>query len=42
MMDGFEGVVKVGGYIIFFSIIIALFRKAAGRTSGISGCSASP
>ena len=30
MMDGFEGVVKVGGYIIFFSIIIALFRKAAG------------
>lgn len=30
MMDGFEGVVKVGGYIIFFSILIAIFRKAAG------------
>ena len=29
MMDAFESIVKVGGYIIFFSIIIALMEKAA-------------
>lgn len=28
MMDSFEGIVKVGGYIIFFSILIALFDIA--------------
>lgn len=28
MMDSFEGIVKVGGYIIFFSILIALFRES--------------
>lgn len=27
MMDSFEGIVKVGGYIISFSILIALFRE---------------
>ena len=27
MMDSFEGIVKVGGYIISFSILIALFKE---------------
>lgn len=31
MMNSFEGIVKVGGYIIFFSILIALFEKAGSN-----------
>lgn len=30
MMNSFEGIVKVGGYIIFFSILIALFEGFRG------------
>ncbi len=31
MMNSFEGIVKVGGYIIFFSILIALFDGAGSN-----------
>lgn len=30
MMDGFESIVKVGGYIIFFSILISLIQSTVG------------
>lgn len=31
MMNGFEGIVKVGGYIIFFSILISLIQNIPGE-----------
>lgn len=31
MMNSFEGIVKVGGYIILFSVLIALFEKVPGK-----------
>ena len=36
MMNGFEAIVKVGGYIIFFSILIALFEAFPGDSALLS------
>lgn len=36
MMDSFESVLNVGGYIIFFSVLISILEKAAGDIPAVT------